>query len=122
MPDSRPWRWKILIWKRFLAREVVLIESGLSPATKWPFDGCFDPNSAMKRTGKCPKCGSLNIIADAKAVDRGDGNYPMDMSLATFGKPDALIFKDKKETTVSAWVCADCGFTEYYADHPSRLK
>ena len=25
----------------------------------------------MKRTNKCPNCGSSDIIADAKAIDRG---------------------------------------------------
>ena len=76
----------------------------------------------MKRTGKCPKCGSLDIIADAKAIDRAQGNSARDMAVATFGNPDAFIFKDKTETTVSAWVCVECGLVEYYADYPSVLR
>jgi ribosomal protein S27AE len=76
----------------------------------------------MKRTGICPKCGSHDIIADAKAIDRGHGNQLRDLSVATFGKPDAIFFKEKQESTVSAWVCGDCGFVEYYADYPINLK
>jgi len=76
----------------------------------------------MKRTGKCPKCGCADIIADAKAIDRGHGNLEREMSVATFWKPEALIFKEKKETTVSAWVCAGCGYIEFYADHPTTIK
>jgi len=44
------------------------------------------------------------------------------MSIATFRKPDALVFKGEKETTVSAWVCASCGYIEFYADDPSTIK
>ena len=76
----------------------------------------------MKRTGKCPKCGSGDIIADAKAIDRGHGNSQQDLSVATFRNPTALFFKEKQETTVSAWVCAECGFIEYYADNPDQIK
>lgn len=76
----------------------------------------------MKQTGKCPKCGGTEIIADAKAIDRGDYNSQHEMSIATFRNPQAFIFKDKQEVTVSAWVCGSCGFIEYYADSPVRLK
>jgi predicted nucleic-acid-binding Zn-ribbon protein len=76
----------------------------------------------MKRSRKCPKCGSTDIVVDAKAIDRGDGNRQFEMSVATFRKPDALIFKEKQTTTVSAWVCAACGFIELYADSPSSIK
>ena len=76
----------------------------------------------MKRSGKCPKCGSGDIIADAKAIDRGHGNAMRDLSVATFRNPEALIFKEKSETTVSAWVCAECGYIEFYADQPTDIK
>jgi predicted nucleic-acid-binding Zn-ribbon protein len=49
----------------------------------------------MKRTGKCPKCGSSDVVADAKAIDRGHGNSQQEMSVATFRKPEALVFKEK---------------------------
>lgn len=75
----------------------------------------------MKKTGICPKCQGTKIIANAKAVDRGEGNAQYEMLIATFRKPNALIFKEKQETTVSAWVCADCGYVEFYADFPSAL-
>ncbi len=76
----------------------------------------------MKKTGKCPKCGCADVIADAKAVDRGDESFEHDMKIATFGNPGALIFKQKKETSMSAWVCASCGFVELYADEPWRIN
>ena len=76
----------------------------------------------MKHAGTCPKCNSTDIIADAKAIDRGDGNVQRDLSIATFGNPDALIFRDKSTTTVSAWVCAACGYVELYADRLGDIR
>lgn len=76
----------------------------------------------MKRTNKCPKCGSGDIIADAKALDRGHYNTPTDLSVATFRNPDARLFKGQQTTSLSAWVCADCGFVEFYADSPQSIK
>lgn len=76
----------------------------------------------MKQSGTCPKCNSNDIIADAKAVDRGDGNWHDEMTIVTFRKPDALIFREKQESTVSAWVCASCGYTEFYADRPRAIR
>ncbi|NLS90995.1 MAG: hypothetical protein GXX96_02260 [Planctomycetaceae bacterium] len=76
----------------------------------------------MKQTGKCPKCGCTDVIADAKAIDRGHGNWEQEMSVATFRKPEAIIFKEKQVTTVSAWVCAGCGYIEFYADHPKTIR
>ena len=68
-----------------------------------------------------PKVRSSDVIADAKAVDRGHSNSQHEMSIATFRKPEALIFKEKQETTISAWVCAACGFVEFYADKPRGI-
>jgi predicted nucleic-acid-binding Zn-ribbon protein len=76
----------------------------------------------MKSTGKCPKCGSREIIADAKAIDRGDGNVQKEFTVATFGKPEAIIFKEQHTTTVSAWVCGQCGYVELYADSPAQIR
>jgi predicted nucleic-acid-binding Zn-ribbon protein len=76
----------------------------------------------MKKSGKCPKCECTNIIADAKAIDRTEGHVQREMTLATFRKPDALIFKEKQTTPVSAWVCSECGYVEFYADQPYGIK
>jgi predicted nucleic-acid-binding Zn-ribbon protein len=76
----------------------------------------------MKRTNKCPKCGSSDLIADVKVLDRNHNFNPAELTVATFRKPDALIFKGQQDTSVSAWVCAECGFVELYADSPKELK
>jgi predicted nucleic-acid-binding Zn-ribbon protein len=76
----------------------------------------------MKKSGQCPKCGSRNIVADAKAVDRGDGNVQHELSVATFLRPEALIFKQRQMSSLSAWVCGECGFVEFYADAPGVIR
>ena len=76
----------------------------------------------MKRTNKCPKCGSSDVIADAKAIDRANYNAETELSVATFRKPEAMLFRGKLMTTLSAWICGDCGFVEFYADSPEKIK
>lgn len=76
----------------------------------------------MKRSGICPKCQSTHIIADAKAIDRGHFDAERDLSVATFRKPDAIIFKGQASTSLSAWVCNGCGYVEFYADSPRNLS
>lgn len=76
----------------------------------------------MKKSGSCPKCGGEDVIADVKVVDRGEYGHAFEMTLARAARPGALAAKDERPTTVSAWVCAGCGFIEYYADNPTVLK
>ena len=60
-------------------------------------------------------------IADAKAIDRAHGPEE-ELSVATFCNPEAILFKGKLSTTLSAWVCASCGYVEFYADSPQSIK
>lgn len=76
----------------------------------------------MKRTHTCPKCASKDIIADARVIDRSHQSNNTEMTVATYRDPEAILFKGKHATPVSAWVCATCGFIELYADDPSVLK
>jgi predicted nucleic-acid-binding Zn-ribbon protein len=76
----------------------------------------------MKRTNKCSKCGSTDVIADAKAIDRSHQSNQTEFTVATYRKPEAIIFKGQQDTTVSAWVCVACGYVELYADSPKNLK
>lgn len=74
----------------------------------------------MKRSGKCHKCGGATIIGEAMPLDYSLRNQQM--RTVTFRDPDASVDKEPVFSTVSIWVCGDCGFTEFYADHPARLK
>ena len=81
-----------------------------------------DRDTDMKRTNQCPKCGSSDIIADAKAIDRAHNGAEAELSVATFRNPDAAIFTGQSRTTLSAWVCAGCGYVEFYADSPQSIS
>jgi len=76
----------------------------------------------MKSNNKCPKCGSTEIIANAKAIDHGHYNSEGELTVATFGDPDALIFREQQTSALSAWVCVECGYVEFYADSPASLR
>lgn len=90
-----------------------------------------DPGSERFRDGgilgdvphptQCVKCGSRDVIADAKVIDNADYSQQRDLSVATFRAPTAWIFKGQQTSTVSAWVCGSCGFIELYADAPESL-
>jgi predicted nucleic-acid-binding Zn-ribbon protein len=72
----------------------------------------------MKKTNICPKCGSKDIVSGAKTSPGYNGTT----SVVVFNRPDALLFRGKQSSTVSNWVCTDCGYLESYADNPSDLK
>ena len=76
----------------------------------------------MKHTGKCPKCAGTDILGDVLALDRGDSNSWHELCVGRDRKPEALIFKGRETTTVSAWVCVACGYTELYADRPTDIR
>ena len=76
----------------------------------------------MKRTNQCPKCGSAEVIRDAKVVDRMQHGLETEMRVASFRNPEAYVFKGQQNSSVSAWVCTQCGFMEFYADTPHALK
>lgn len=83
---------------------------------------CTTKHTPMKRTRTCPKCNSADIVEDAKMIDRGHGNYDAgELTVATYRSPKAYLFKGKRATSISAWVCARCGYLELYADSPEAL-
>ena len=72
-------------------------------------------------TDNCEKCGSNKIIPKAKVIDRGDYNAEGDLAISVDEKPDAFVFKQRIRSGVTAKVCGDCGFMEFYADDPQAL-
>ena len=55
-------------------------------------------------------------------VDHAHMNTQQELTVATYRNPQALIFKGQMSSTVSAWVCAECGYLEFYADAPEKLR
>lgn len=69
----------------------------------------------------CEKCGSDKIIPQAKVIDRGDYSVQGDLTVAVDENPEAFIFKQRTDSTVTAKVCGNCGFMELYATNPQSL-
>ena len=61
----------------------------------------------MKNTGKCPKCGSANIIRVPDNTRRyGSGNNIYTSKVTLFGK-----------IPVIRYVCYDCGYLENWVEN-----
>jgi predicted nucleic-acid-binding Zn-ribbon protein len=75
----------------------------------------------MKKTGKCPKCESTDVMK-AAALDFNDGVAHTNLTVATYRNPAAFVFTGEQRTILTACVCGQCGFTEFYADSPENLK
>ncbi len=79
------------------------------------------PLDDMKQSHLCPKCNSTEIIANVRPLDGTDSGIRT-AELATYRNPDALLFTGAQKTPMRAWVCAQCGFVEFYAADPKALK
>jgi predicted nucleic-acid-binding Zn-ribbon protein len=71
--------------------------------------------------GKCLKCGSADVIPDVTVVDLGHHNFQQNLKAAIQANPGAWLFKGEVQTSLKAWVCGACGFTELYAKNPGAL-
>ena len=68
----------------------------------------------MRRTGVCPKCGSSQILENARLLERGENNWRRDLEVTVYEKPEALLFKGRHTGVLRAWICTGCGYTELY--------
>jgi ribosomal protein S27AE len=68
----------------------------------------------------CSKCGSVEVIPDVFVLDRRHGGRE-DLTLVVPQNPDAWVFKGEVQSSLRAWVCGSCGFTELYATDPDLL-
>lgn len=74
----------------------------------------------MPRITSCFRCNSTTIIPDVRIIDRGEGKK--DLTAEVYRKPDALLFKGTATSSLRAWICASCGYTEIYATNTTALK
>ena len=70
----------------------------------------------MKQTGRCPKCGSEDVLPDVAPLAD-----PADPKGEPAPRPGAWLFRGKRATRLVACVCARCGYTELYAKEPRGL-
>lgn len=63
----------------------------------------------------CDKCGSDKVIPQAKVIEDND------LSVVVDENPDAVFFKRKTSSGITAKVCGNCGFIELYASDPQSI-
>ncbi len=76
------------------------------------------------KTGRCPKCGSKEVMANVEVRDDGrSGNHPL--RVVVIGpepaKHAAIWVQPQAEAEIHAWICGHCGYTELYADNLKGL-
>lgn len=65
----------------------------------------------MKKSRQCPKCDSKKVLGNVLVL--GSGNKGELLFVAT--KPKALFLGKSAPAQTEAWVCAVCGYTEFYS-------
>jgi len=79
------------------------------------------PEPKPKNQGpRCEKCGSNKIIPGVRLADQGQGSDGK-AKVVVFGNPDAVIFKERRYSEVTADVCGECGHVELKASNPQSL-
>jgi predicted nucleic-acid-binding Zn-ribbon protein len=77
------------------------------------------------KNGKCPKCGSQDIMAEVPIIDTDQ--YGNGKALGLYiAEPEPakrpFVYVPKGAgATLRAWICASCGCTELYADNLAAL-
>jgi predicted nucleic-acid-binding Zn-ribbon protein len=74
----------------------------------------------MRQSGKCTKCEATQIIQHAMVADNSQGRET-DLNVRVDAHPSALLFKLAKRSPLHAYICAVCGFTEFYVAEPQTL-
>lgn len=68
----------------------------------------------------CGKCGSRRVIPEAKIISCVD--HPnLGLTVAVARKPQAALFRGEVHSKLTAHVCGECGFTEFFAADAGAL-
>jgi predicted nucleic-acid-binding Zn-ribbon protein len=73
------------------------------------------------RDGRCPKCASADVIPNVFVLELGHGNRPHNLKVVVDEHPDAWLFKGEVQSSLKAWVCGACGYTELFAKDAAAL-
>jgi predicted nucleic-acid-binding Zn-ribbon protein len=76
----------------------------------------------MLKVEQCAKCGSSSVIQRAMVVDKvSAAGAEENFTVRVDADPSAMMFKKSTRSPVHAWICAQCGYIELYADNPGEL-
>lgn len=75
------------------------------------------PGTTMRALLECPHCETRRLYHIKRVLDRGDSNSEHHFSVTTKG-----FWSPKPIGRFSCWVCAGCGYTEWYVTDPQTLE
>jgi len=73
----------------------------------------------MKKTQKCPKCASTDIVAGVELNAGGGNTVHLEVCSNKLG---GLVQPVEARSNSTSYVCCECGFVEIYADSPSQFR
>ena len=76
------------------------------------------------KDGKCPRCGSRQVMADVEVRDDGrNSSHPLRVVVEEPEPPKhgTIWIEEQSTGDVHAWICASCGYTELYTDNLAKL-
>ncbi len=77
------------------------------------------------KDGKCPKCGSRDVMADVEVRDDGrSSSHPLRVVVEEPEPPKHGVIWVQGQSTgdIHAWICARCGYTELYTNNLVELS
>ena len=69
------------------------------------------------KNGHCPKCASTDVVAEVHVCPPMEGELQAVIDTHKI----AFVIQGQESQPLRAWVCGQCGFTEFYALHPERI-
>ncbi len=66
----------------------------------------------------CPKCQTAMFEAEVATLGRYTSSSVV---LERQSTGSGLVGSQRKQAACQAWICPDCGYTEYYTINPRRL-
>ncbi len=76
------------------------------------------------RDGRCPKCGSRDVLSNVEVRDDGRSNsHPLRVVVEEAEPPrhGAIWIQAQSTGELHAWICASCGYTELYTNNLTQL-
>jgi predicted nucleic-acid-binding Zn-ribbon protein len=75
----------------------------------------------MKSTSVCHKCKSRRIMPELPIYCSTEYGDVRGLKIKVFEQPKAILFKHGHIGQIAAWVCGDCGYTEFYTSKAGDL-
>lgn len=78
----------------------------------------------MRKTKKCPKCDCVKLLDISYVPDAGDSSITAPAHAALRHEGYSFMGNEKKRSVgdVTAVMCSECGYLEYYCSNPKTVE